>query len=121
MRGRRSPGRRAVLTVVTPDGEPDETDDPRPRPDPLRHGRAGAAPLATTQMSCPQARGLVARSGGIVLGTSGQTYDRFVSDRSFCEATEATKAAYAPTRTDPACFVGYTCFEPGARDSVGDY
>lgn len=75
----------------------------------------------TTTMTCGQARGTVARAGGIVLGTGGPTYDRFVRDRRFCEPTEFTKAAFAPTRDNPRCFVGYTCFEPGASDWPGDY
>lgn len=71
-------------------------------------------------MSCEQARALVARAGGLVLGTGGMTYDRYVSDRRFCAVTEITKPAYAPTLSDPQCFVGYTCIEPG-RDQVGDF
>ena len=73
----------------------------------------------STGLTCGQARGLVARSGGIVLGTGGPTYDRFVRDRSFCASTEVTKSAFAPTRTDPRCFVGYTCIEPGPDDRFG--
>ncbi len=75
----------------------------------------------TTALTCGQARGTVARAGGIVLGTGGPTYDRFVRDRGFCAPTEFTKAAFAPTRDNPRCFVGYTCFEPGATDWPGDY
>jgi hypothetical protein len=62
----------------------------------------------------------VVRSGAIVLGTGGPTYDRFVRDRNFCEPTEFTRAAFAPTRTDPRCFIGYTCYEPSADDWLGD-
>lgn len=84
-------------------------------------GSAQAQRASTTAMSCPQARALVSRSGGIVLGTGGATYDRFVANRSFCEPTEYAKAAFAPTRNDPRCFVGYTCFEPSASDWPGDW
>lgn len=83
-------------------------------------GGAEAQRASTTGLTCPQARGLVARAGGIVLGTGGQTYDRFVRDRSFCTVTEVAKTAFAPTRTDPQCFIGYTCIEPGADDWFGD-
>ncbi len=75
----------------------------------------------TTAMTCAQARGTVLRAGGIVLGTGGPTYDRYVRDRSFCAPTEVTRPGRAPTRDNPACFVGYTCFEPGIGDWFGDY
>ncbi|GBU18592.1 MULTISPECIES: hypothetical protein [Methylobacterium] len=81
---------------------------------------AQAQRVSTTALSCPEARSVVTRAGGIVLGTGGPTYDRFVANRSFCEATEYAKAAYAPTRTDPRCFIGYTCYEPGATDWLAD-
>lgn len=83
-------------------------------------GPAQAQRVVTTTLTCAQARGAVARAGGIVLGTGGPTYDRFVRDRSFCAATEVTRSAYAPTRTDPSCFVGYRCIEPGFDDWFGD-
>ncbi|WP_336485247.1 hypothetical protein [Methylobacterium nigriterrae] len=76
---------------------------------------------STTALTCQQARSVVSRAGAIVLGTGGQTYDRFVRDRSFCEPTEFTRAAFAPTRDDPRCFIGYTCFEPSATDWFGDF
>ena len=71
---------------------------------------------STTAMSCPQAASLVARAGGIVLGTGGQTYDRFVANRSFCAPTEVTRRAFVPTRETPNCFVGYRCIEPSRDD-----
>jgi hypothetical protein len=62
---------------------------------------------------------LVFQRGAIVLGTGGYTYDRYVRDRSFCEITQTTKAAFAPTLDNPQCFVGYTCLEPsGERDRL---
>lgn len=75
----------------------------------------------TTTMTCGQARATVLRAGGIVLGTGGPTYDRYVRDRNFCEPTEVTRAGFVPTRDAPRCFVGYTCFEPGVGDWFGDY
>lgn len=76
---------------------------------------------STTAMSCGQAQSLVTRQGGIVLGTGGQTYDRFVRDRSFCEVTEITVPAYAPAGDTPRCFVGYRCIEPGRGDRFEDF
>lgn len=71
---------------------------------------------STTNMTCGQAAELVARNGGIVLGTGGATYDRFVVHRGFCEPTEVTKRAFVPTRDSRACLVGYRCIEPGRDD-----
>jgi hypothetical protein len=82
---------------------------------------AAAARPSTVAMTCAQARGLVLRAGGIVLGTGGQTYDRFVRDRSFCEPTEVGRRAFVPSRDTPQCFVGYTCYEPGRGDRFGDF
>jgi hypothetical protein len=70
------------------------------------------------RMTCREAAALVFQRGGIVLGTGGYTYDRFVRDRSFCAITEVTKVAFAPTLDNAQCFVGYTCIEPsGERDN----
>ncbi|KQO58309.1 MULTISPECIES: hypothetical protein [unclassified Methylobacterium] len=71
---------------------------------------------STLDMTCPEARSVVSRNRGIVLGTGGATYDRFVRDRGACEVTEITIPAYAPTRDTPDCFIGYRCREPGRGD-----
>ncbi|CAA2107478.1 hypothetical protein MBUL_04180 [Methylobacterium bullatum] len=77
---------------------------------------AMAQQASTLDMTCPQARAVVSRSRGIVLGTGGSTYDRFVRDRGACEVTEITIPAYAPTRDTADCFIGYRCREPGRGD-----
>lgn len=77
---------------------------------------AMAQRASTRDMTCPQAKAVVSRSQGIVLGTGGSTYDRFVRDRGACEVTEITVPAYAPTRYTPDCFIGYRCREPGRGD-----
>jgi hypothetical protein len=66
---------------------------------------------STTRMTCAQAAGVVASRGGIVLGTGGHTYDRFVAHRGFCLITEMTEPAWVPTVDTPQCFVGYRCKE----------
>ncbi|WP_051092956.1 hypothetical protein [Methylobacterium sp. 77] len=71
---------------------------------------------STLDMTCAQARATVSRNRGIVLGTGGATYDRFVGDRSACEVTEITIPAFAPARDAPDCFIGYRCREPGRGD-----
>ncbi len=75
---------------------------------------------STTAMTCGQARGFVSSRGAAVIGTGGQTYDRFVRDRGFCEATEVTKTTFVPTRDNPSCFIGYRCIEPSQDDWFGD-
>ena len=80
---------------------------------------AQAQRASTVDMTCRQAQGTVAQAGGIVLGTGGPTYDRFVRDRGFCEVTEITTRALVPTRDTPNCFVGYRCKEPGREDRFG--
>lgn len=76
---------------------------------------------STTDMSCAEAKSTVSRQGGIVLGTGGATYDRFVRDRGFCEITEITIPAFVPARDDVNCFVGYRCREPGRGDRFSDF
>ena len=75
---------------------------------------------STVAMSCGQARGVLASRGAAVLGTGGYTYDRFVRDRSFCQPTEVTRAAFVPTRDTPECFIGYRCIEPSRNSWFGD-
>jgi len=75
---------------------------------------------STTAMSCGQAKAIVGREGGVVLGTGGQTYDRFVRDRGFCEVTEITIPAFVPAGDTPRCFVGYRCKEP-SRNWLDDF
>ncbi|MDV2984376.1 UNVERIFIED_CONTAM: hypothetical protein Q9R58_08675 [Methylobacteriaceae bacterium AG10] len=84
-------------------------------------GPALAQRPSTTNLTCAQARALVTRQGAAVLGTGGATYDRFVRDRSFCEATEIGRRAFVPTRDTPGCFVGFTCYEPSRGDRFGDF
>ncbi len=78
---------------------------------------AAAQPRPSSlEMTCGQARALLASRGAAVIGTGGYTYDRFVRDRSFCQPTEATRSALVPTLDTPGCFVGYRCLEPSRRD-----
>jgi hypothetical protein len=74
-------------------------------------GLAAQPRLSTPTMTCGQASSLVASAGGIVLGTGGYTYDRFVRDRGFCLITEVTEPAWVPARDTPQCFIGYRCRE----------
>lgn len=64
---------------------------------------------STTDMTCQQARAIVDSTGAIVLGTGGFTFDRFVSSQAFCTHQEFTVPAWAPTRDNPYCAIGFRC------------
>ncbi len=67
--------------------------------------------LSTTNLTCAQARSVVASHGAVVLGTGGMTYERFVAHGGFCQRLEWARPTYAPTRDSPACPVGGVCVE----------
>lgn len=71
---------------------------------------------STTSMSCRSATSLVAAQGAAVLGTGGDTFDRFVSDRSFCPRGQILKPGFAAAADTPQCMVGWRCFEPSAEN-----
>lgn len=66
---------------------------------------------STTAMRCAEAQALVQRSGAIVIGTGGDTFDRAVRDLGFCAVGQKTRPLFAPTRDQPACYVGDRCFD----------
>ncbi|MFG1477931.1 hypothetical protein V5F53_04605 [Xanthobacter sp. V4C-4] len=66
----------------------------------------------STDLSCAQAAALIQGKGAVVLATSPTLYDRYVRDLSFCMYDQQLKPEWVPTRDNPQCFVGYTCFEP---------
>jgi hypothetical protein len=74
---------------------------------------------STVNRPCASSQALVARTGAIVLGTGGYTFDRFVVDQNFCAVGEYTEPAWVPSIDNPQCFVGYRCVE-GPRDLFGD-
>lgn len=83
-------------------------------------GGAGAQQRPSTpDLSCAQARQIVSSQGAAVLGTGGNTYDRFVRDQSACQIDEYTDPALVPSRDVPQCFVGYIC-RSGPRNEFGD-
>jgi hypothetical protein len=63
----------------------------------------------TTNMTCRQARHIVQSEGAVVLYTSADIYDRYVSMQSYCATAEYLKPAWIPTRDTNECYVGYTC------------
>jgi len=64
---------------------------------------------STTNMTCAAASGLVARQGEAVLGTGGDTFDRFVRSEYLCPTGLFGRPAFEPTRDNPACMIGYYC------------
>ena len=86
-------------------------------------GPATAAPAPTrpssVTLTCAPASGLVRARGALVLGTGGQTYDRFVSDVGHCDSGQAARSAFEPTRDNASCLIGYTCYDPGGGRGGG--
>ena len=72
-------------------------------------GSAWAQRPNTLNMSCAEARGLVAAHGAIVLGTGTHTFDRFVASPGYCLHGEYAYNASAPTRDRAMCALGYRC------------
>jgi hypothetical protein len=71
---------------------------------------AAAQPRPSTlNMTCGQARAIVASRGAAVLSTGRFTYDRFVSNRNYCEYDEVLEPVWVPTADTPQCPIGYRC------------
>ncbi len=69
-----------------------------------------AQPRASTlDLTCAQARSLVAARGAAVLNTGPVTYTRFVASAAFCERSETTEQVWARTADVNQCPVGYRC------------
>ena len=67
---------------------------------------------STTTMSCAAAASLVQQRGAVLLGTGGDTFDRFVRDASYCPKGQILKAAFTPSADQRQCFVGWRCYDP---------
>lgn len=70
----------------------------------------------TPSMSCADVAALVRAKGAVLLSTSPTTFDRYVSAANYCSVGEVLKNQWVPTRDNPQCFIGYTCFVP-SRDN----
>lgn len=73
-------------------------------------GASAQTPSIT--LTCGQASALIRTHGQAVLATSRTLYDRYVRDRSFCVYDQDTRPEWVPTKDNPQCFIGYSCFEP---------
>ena len=69
----------------------------------------------TATMACAAAARLVLSQGAIVLGTGGDTFDRFVRDASYCQRGQILRAAFTPSADVRQCFVGWRCYEPESQ------
>jgi hypothetical protein len=63
----------------------------------------------TRTMTCQQAQDFVRRSGAVVMSTGQYTYERIVTNQSFCDFDEITWLMVAPTKDVQKCRVGYYC------------
>ena len=65
----------------------------------------------TTQknMTCGQARALVASQGAVVLRTGPGAFDRYVRDSTFCIAQTTAQPAWVRTADVAQCPIGGTC------------
>jgi len=74
-------------------------------------GPAAVAQLrpSTTNMACKAAAALINRQGAAVLATGKDLYDRYVRSQAFCPTGTFARPAFAPTRDNPQCMIGYYC------------
>ena len=76
------------------------------------------AQTPSVSMTCAEAAALINTRGSAVLATSRTLYDRYVRDRSFCVYDQDTRPEWVPTKDNPQCFIGYSCFEPFRGGSI---
>ena len=61
-------------------------------------------PLSTA-MTCAQAQSMINQRGAVVMSTGQYTFDRYVSNRNFCQHGEFLKRDSVPTKDNNRCFV----------------
>lgn len=57
----------------------------------------------STAMTCDQVRSMIDQRGAVIMNTGPNTFDRYVSNRGFCQRTEIAKTDYVPTRDAAKC------------------
>ncbi len=75
----------------------------------LATGALAQSGPTTLDMTCAQARGIVASQGSVVLRTGPWTYDRYVRDSRFCSLQETARPAWVRTADVAQCPVGNLC------------
>ena len=66
----------------------------------------------TLNMKCAETTNLIlSKPEGIVLKTGPNRWDLYVHDSESCQklSTHESAPAFAPTKDNSACFIGYTC------------
>lgn len=56
-------------------------------------------------MTCAQVQSMINQQGAVVMSTGQYTFDRYVSNRSFCQRGEVTRRDYVPTKDNNKCYV----------------
>ena len=65
----------------------------------------------TRQLTCAQAQSLVKQRGSVVMTTGPTTFDKFISNVSYClPDSNMMRPKFAPTKDNPKCPVGNKCF-----------
>jgi len=75
----------------------------------LSTGAMAQTAATTLNLTCSQARQIVASQGAVVLRTGPATYDRYVRDPSFCGRSATTQPAWVRTADIAQCPVGAVC------------
>lgn len=65
----------------------------------------------STAMTCGQVQSMINQRGAVVLSTGQHTFDRYVSNRNFCQHGEVLRRDYVPTRDNNRCYV-QRCINP---------
>jgi hypothetical protein len=75
----------------------------------LSTGAMAQSGPTTLNMTCAQARGIVASQGAVVLRTGPNTYDRYVRGSSFCARGETVHPVWVRTADAAQCPIGGVC------------
>lgn len=54
-------------------------------------------------ISCDQVRTMISKQGAVIMNTGRNTFDRYVSNRSFCQVNEVAKSDFIPTKDNAKC------------------
>lgn len=54
-------------------------------------------------LTCDQARSMISQQGAVIMSTGRNTFDRYVSNRSYCQVNEVAKSDFIPTKDNAKC------------------
>jgi hypothetical protein len=72
------------------------------------HATHAAARPNASNISCAAINARIASAGALVLGTGPTTYERYVRDLGFCQASQITVPEFIRSADNPQCLV-YRC------------